>query len=148
MTNEVTCQQTSHLSQRYRIIGEKYGGGLNKYKHHYRVKLPIKMKVSKYKFVDEEKLYTDFRMECPLYESLLIILILEELAYKIQSVSMLQLQAGHKLYGLWIPNPDIPYIWHFKEGPSICLRQGMWNKLIYLYTYAMGKIFLNDTVKA
>ena len=202
MTNEITCYWTSHPAQRHRLIGEKYGGGLNKYRSHYQVKSPVKMRVSKYKFVDEEKLYADFRMECPLCESPLKILILGELAYNPERIYALE-QAGHKLYGLWIPNPvfcfstvgplpfghvedipfenwkekiqeirpdviygmlnfgavhlaydvmkaflDIPFVWQFKEGPSICLRQGMWDKLIYLYTHAAGKIFLNDTVKA
>jgi hypothetical protein len=44
-------------------------------------------------------------------------------------------------------NPDIPFVWHFKEGPSVCLNNGLWNDLIYLYTYADGKIYLNKTVK-
>lgn len=43
--------------------------------------------------------------------------------------------------------PDIPFVWHFKEGPSVCLRNGMWNRLIYLYTHATGKIFLNEAIK-
>jgi glycosyltransferase involved in cell wall biosynthesis len=44
-------------------------------------------------------------------------------------------------------NPDIPFVWHFKEGPSVCLNNGLWNDLIYLYTFADGKIYLNQTVK-
>jgi glycosyltransferase involved in cell wall biosynthesis len=42
---------------------------------------------------------------------------------------------------------SIPFVWHFKEGSSICLRQGTWDKLMYLYAFADGKIFLNKTVK-
>jgi len=44
-------------------------------------------------------------------------------------------------------NPDIPFVWHFKEGPSVCLRERLWNDLIYLYTFADGKIYLNRAVK-
>lgn len=42
---------------------------------------------------------------------------------------------------------EIPFVWHFKEGPSICLRNGTWDKLFHLYAYADGKIFLNRPVK-
>lgn len=41
----------------------------------------------------------------------------------------------------------IPFVWHFKEGASISLRQGSWNQLMYLYTFADGRIFINKTVK-
>lgn len=201
MTNEVSCNWTSHSIQRHRLIGEKYGGGLNKYRGYYKVQEPIKMKVSKYKFIDEEKLYANFRAELPLCETPLKILLLGELAYNPERIYAFE-QAGHKLYGLWVSNPvfcfstvgplpfghvedipldnweekireikpdiiygmlnfgavclaydvikacpDIPFVWHFKEGPSICLRQGTWDKLIYLYTHASGKVFLNDMVK-
>lgn len=201
MTNEISCNWTSHPLQRHRLIGEKYGGGINKYRGYYRVSEPIKMRVSKYKFIDEEKLYANFRFKQPLCDAPLKILLLGELAYNPERIYALE-QAGHKLYGLWVSNPafcfstvgplpfgnvediplenwerkmkeikpdiiygmlnfgavclaydvikmcpDIPFVWHFKEGPSICLRQGNWDKLIYLYTHASGKIFLNETVK-
>jgi len=42
---------------------------------------------------------------------------------------------------------DIPFVWHFKEGPSLCLKRGTWEKLLYLYAYADGKIYLNKTVR-
>lgn len=42
---------------------------------------------------------------------------------------------------------NIPFVWHFKEGPSVCLRTGLWEKLIYLYTYSDGKIFINEIAK-
>ena len=38
-------------------------------------------------------------------------------------------------------------MWHFKEGPSASLRMGSWDKLIYLYTHASIKIYLNEVVK-
>lgn len=201
MTNEVSCCWTSHPAQRHRFVSEKYGGGLNKYRNHYQVKTPIRMKVSKYKFIDEEKLYANFRERQPPCEVPLKILLLGELAYNPERIYALE-QAGHQLYGLWLPTPvfsfstvgplpfghvediplgcwkekikeikpdviyamlnfgsvpfaydvmkacpDIPFAWHFKEGPSVSLRNGVWDKLIYLYTHAAGKIFLNDTVK-
>lgn len=202
MTEEITCYWTSHPAQRHKITGEKYGGGLNKYRGFYQVKSPIKMRVSKYKFIDEEKLYAGFHVRYPAKDSSLKILLLGELAYNPERIYALE-QAGHQLYGLWVPHPafcfstvgplpfghvtdisfehwkegienvkpdviygmlnfgavtlaydvmrafpDVPFVWHFKEGPSVCLRQGTWDKLIYLYTHAAGRIFLNETVKA
>lgn len=201
MTNEISCFWTIHPAQRHRLISENYGGGLNKYRNHYQVKTPIKMKVSKYKFIDEEKFYANYREKQPLCEAPLKILLLGELAYNPERIYAFE-QAGHKLYGLWLPTPvfcfstvgplpfghvedvprenwkkrvkeikpdiiyamlnfgsvsfaydvmkacsQIPFVWHFKEGPSICLRQGTWDKLVYLYTHAAGKVFLNETVK-
>lgn len=43
--------------------------------------------------------------------------------------------------------PEIPFVWHFKEGPTVCLKRGTWDKLMYLYTHAHGKIYLNAYVK-
>lgn len=202
MTNEISCYWSLHPAQRHRYIGEKYGGGLNKYRSFYKVQAPIKMKVSKFKFIDEEKLYANYRVKQPSCRYPLKILLLGELAYNPERIYALE-QAGHQLYGLWTPNPvfsfstvgplpfgniqdisfedwkekikvikpdiiygmlnfgsvpfvydviksypDIPFVWHFKEGPSICLRHGTWDKLIYLYTHATGRIFLNEIVKS
>lgn len=201
MTDEASCYWTTHPTQRHCLISEKYGGGLNKYRNYYQVKTPIKMKVSKYKFIDEEKIYANFREKHSPCEASLKILLLGELSYNPERIFALE-QAGHQLYGLWLPTPvysfstvgplpfghiedipldswkeririikpdviyamlnfgsvsfaydvmracsDIPFVWHFKEGPSACLRDGVWDKLIYLYTHAAGKVFLNDIEK-
>jgi len=37
-------------------------------------------------------------------------------------------------------NPGIPFVWHFKEGPFICLEKGLWPALIALTTRADGTI--------
>jgi len=37
--------------------------------------------------------------------------------------------------------PGIPFVWHFKEGPFICLEQGSWPQLLALYRKADGRIF-------
>lgn len=200
-TNMVSCFWTNHPQQRHKIMGERYGGGINQYRAYYNVLSPIKIKVSKYKFIDEDKLYSSFRKEVKLKSDSLKILIVGELAYNPERIYALE-QAGHKLYGLWIPqpeftfntvgplpfgktttipyenwqksveevnpdiiyallntkaidlaydvlkaNPKIPFVWHFKEGPSVALGRGLWNKLIYLYTFSEGKIYLNDTAK-
>lgn len=43
--------------------------------------------------------------------------------------------------------PDIPFVWHFKEGPFLCFEHELWNKLVYLYHNADGKIFLSDELR-
>ncbi len=43
--------------------------------------------------------------------------------------------------------PHIPYVWHFKEGPSMCLKMGTWPQLIDLYAHASGRIFLNSLTR-
>ncbi|MDR1504241.1 MAG: glycosyltransferase family 2 protein [Prevotella sp.] len=42
---------------------------------------------------------------------------------------------------------QIPFVWHFKESHSHAMRNGLWEKLIYLYTHADGNIFINNEVK-
>lgn len=200
-TGQVTSYWTGHPYQRHKIISEKYGGGLNYYRSYYSVTDPLKIKVSKYKFIDEEKLYSTFRTVVPVAKGALKILIVGELAYNSERLYALE-QAGNKLFGLWVQKPafsfntvghlpfghvedipydhwkekvseikpdiiyallnfgavplayevlrtfsEIPFVWHFKEGPSVCLRQGTWNELLYLYTHADGKIYLNETIK-
>lgn len=201
LTQKVTCQWTQHPHQRHHIIGERYGGGLNKYRLYYNVKKPIKIKVSNIKFIDEEKFYANYREPQPLCDNPLKILLVGELAYNPERIYALE-EAGHKLYGLWDPHPvfsfstvgplpfghvedipqegwlqrvrkikpdviyamlnfgsvpyvysvvrqcqEIPFVWHFKEGPHLALRQGNWEKLMYLYENASGRIFLNEPVR-
>ncbi|MBX6313637.1 MAG: glycosyltransferase [Isosphaeraceae bacterium] len=45
-------------------------------------------------------------------------------------------------------NPGIPFVWHFKEGPFICLRRGTWPQLIDLLTRSDGLIFANPELRA
>lgn len=37
--------------------------------------------------------------------------------------------------------PDVPAVWHFKEGPFICLEKGTWPALIDVHRRADGQIF-------
>jgi len=43
---------------------------------------------------------------------------------------------------------DIPFVWHYKEGPSIGMHHGYWERLIDLYSYADGQIYLNPESKS
>ena len=43
--------------------------------------------------------------------------------------------------------PEYPFAWHFKEGPYLSIRLGDFDKLIYLYTNADLRIYINRYVK-
>lgn len=43
---------------------------------------------------------------------------------------------------------NIPFVWHFKEGPSLSRQTGFWKKLIDLYSYSDGQIYINSESKA
>jgi glycosyltransferase involved in cell wall biosynthesis len=80
-TQDITCFWTNHPFQRHKIVAEKYRGGLNYYRLFYQVNKPIKLRVSKYKFTDEEYLYKDFRARVKPNAHPLKILLVGELAY-------------------------------------------------------------------
>ena len=200
-TGTATCEWTSHLFQRHKICGERYGGGLNKYRAYYHVSRPLRFRASRYKTVDEKEAYAEYRR--PLQTACgdgLKILIVGELAYNPERIRALE-EAGHRFYGLWakprfcystvgplpfgqvedVPydqwrkrveeiKPDIiyallstsaidiahevlsadtgiPFVWHFKEGPHEAMKDGLWDKLIDLYTYADGRIYLIDETR-
>jgi len=44
-------------------------------------------------------------------------------------------------------NPGIPYVWHFKEGPFICLEKGTWNEMIELYARADGLVYCSEEMQ-
>lgn len=200
-TRNITCFWTQHPKQRHKLISEGRGGGISVFKGHYKMRQPLKLRVHKNKFIDEEVSYKDFRKP-PVYAAdRLKILLVGELAYNPERIYALE-EAGHELYGLWLKrpplsfytvgplqfghirdidndnwqeeirrikpdiiygllnfaavglaydvmraNPDIPFVWHYKEGPGVSLKNGDWEKLMYLYANADGKIYLNKYVR-
>lgn len=44
-------------------------------------------------------------------------------------------------------NLDIPFVWHFKEGPFFCRKFGIWKELVELYSNADGRIFISPEIK-
>lgn len=200
-TEKITAYWTSHPYQRHILISENYGGGINKARRYYKIKKPIRIRVAKEKFTDEYKLYSAYRKVQGVNENPLKILLVGELAYNPERIYALE-EAGHKLYGLWLPKPelsfftvgklpfghvtdlsvenwkdeikqikpdviyamlnwgaisfaydvmrafpDIPFAWHFKEGPHLAISMGLWDKLCYLYNHASLKIYINNTAK-
>ena len=199
-TGKTTCAWTNHPYQRHKICGEKFGGGLNKYRSYYNVQTPVRFRSTPYKTTDEVSLYAPYRKLTPARKDGLKILLVGELAYNPERIYALE-EAGHTLYGLWskprfaystigplpfghvetIPyerwqtrvkeikpdiiyallstsaidlahevlmsNTGVPFVWHFKEGPHEARKAGLWDKLIDLYTYADGKIYINREIK-
>ena len=103
-TGKITACWTSHPHQRHKLVSERYGGGINKLRNHYKTKTPLRIRLSKEKTWDEAKVYSSYRSECALAEKPMKILIVGELAYNPERIYALE-QAGHKLYGLWYPQP-------------------------------------------
>lgn len=200
-TNKISCDWTNHPYQRHKLIFERYGGSVNHYRKYYKTKNPVKIRISDYKFIDEEELYKNARKKIKQSKDSLKILLVGELAFHPDRIYALE-EAGHQLYGLWIKKPtycsttvgplpfgnvidipyndyqnrikeikpdiiygllnfgaiplayevlrncpDIPFVWHFKEGPQHAMREGLFEKLIYLYTHADGSIFINKEIK-
>ena len=54
---------------------------------------------------------------------------------------LLNWQAVPFAHAVLLATPGIPFVWHFKEGPFICLEQGTWPQLLALYRMADGRIF-------
>lgn len=200
---KITCYWTSHPFQRHKIMSEKYGGNLNFYRGFYHVKTPLKIRVSNYKFVNEEISFSKFiNVKRKAKKNGLKILIVGELGYNPERICGIE-EAGHTLYGLWLdrptyshtnigpfpfgnikhinPNnykeqvkkispdiiyallnfavvdlayeimksfPNIPFVWHFKEGPKLCIDLGKWEKLLNLYSLSDGKIYINEESKS
>jgi hypothetical protein len=44
-------------------------------------------------------------------------------------------------------NPGIPFVWHFKEGPFICLEKGTWRELAELHREADGCIYSSPAMQ-
>jgi hypothetical protein len=44
-------------------------------------------------------------------------------------------------------NPGVPFVWHFKEGPFICMEKGSWAQLVDLYVRADGRIYISPELR-
>jgi glycosyltransferase involved in cell wall biosynthesis len=55
--------------------------------------------------------------------------------------ALLNWQAVPLAHAVLRENPGVPFVWHFKEGPFICLEKGTWPALVELYTHADGAIY-------
>ena len=62
--------------------------------------------------------------------------------------ALLNWQAVPFAHHVLTENPGIPFVWHFKEGPFICLEKGTWAELIDLYARADGRIYTSPEMAA
>lgn len=60
---------------------------------------------------------------------------------------LLNWQAVPFVHELMLATPGIPFAWHFKEGPFICLEKGTWPQLLDLYRRADGRIFSSPEMR-
>jgi glycosyltransferase involved in cell wall biosynthesis len=61
--------------------------------------------------------------------------------------ALLNWQAVPFAHEILLKNPGIPFVWHFKEGPFICLEKGTWDELIDLYTKSDGQIYSSPEMR-
>ena len=60
---------------------------------------------------------------------------------------LLNWQAVPFVHEVMLATPGIPFAWHFKEGPFICLEKGTWPQLVDLYRRADGRIFSSPEMR-
>lgn len=61
--------------------------------------------------------------------------------------ALLNWQAVPFAHEVLMATRGIPFVWHFKEGPFICMEKGSWPQLIDLYQYADGQIFCSPEMR-
>ena len=61
--------------------------------------------------------------------------------------ALLNWQAVPFSHEVMMATRGIPFVWHFKEGPFICLEKGSWTQLVDLYRYADGRIFSSPEMR-
>lgn len=61
--------------------------------------------------------------------------------------ALLNWQAVPFAHQVLIDNPDVPFVWHFKEGPFDCIANGTWSKLMDLYRLSAGQIYCSPEMR-
>lgn len=61
--------------------------------------------------------------------------------------AQLNWQAVPFCHALMLATPGVPFVWHFKEGPFICLEKGTWPQLVELFEHADGCIFSSPEMR-
>lgn len=112
-TGTLSCEWVDHPLQRHKILQEP-AGGINPYRVYYQVQHPLRFHTSVGNCIDEVQHYRRFRErpDTPMAPDGLKILLVGELAYNPERILALE-ERGHKLYGLWIPDP----YWYNTVGP-------------------------------
>jgi glycosyltransferase involved in cell wall biosynthesis len=106
-TLQITAKWTGHPYQRHKLCGENYGGNLYKYKWYYQIDEAIRIRMDKYKTIDEKELYSQ-DLKVKVKNPSLKILIIGALSYNPERICAFE-EHGCKLYGYWKPNPLYAY---------------------------------------
>ena len=61
--------------------------------------------------------------------------------------ALLNWQAVPFAHEVLMATRGIPFVWHFKEGPFICLEKGTWPLLIDLHQHSDGQIFSSPEMR-
>jgi hypothetical protein len=61
--------------------------------------------------------------------------------------AQLNWQAVPFAHEVLMATPGIPFVWHFKEGPFICIEKGTWPLLVDLFRYSDGHIFSSPELR-
>ena len=61
--------------------------------------------------------------------------------------ALLNWQAVPFAHHVLVENPGVPFVWHFKEGPFVCIEKGTWRELVDLYTRADGRIYTTPELR-
>ena len=61
--------------------------------------------------------------------------------------AQLNWQAVPFAHEVMLATPAIPFVWHFKEGPFICLEKGTWPQMVELFQHADGRIFTSPEMR-
>ncbi len=61
--------------------------------------------------------------------------------------ALLNWQAVPFAHQVLVENTGVPFIWHFKEGPFICLEKGSWNELVDLHRRSDGQIYCSPEMR-
>jgi hypothetical protein len=61
--------------------------------------------------------------------------------------ALLNWQAVPFAHEVLMATSGIPFVWHFKEGPFICLEKGAWPQLVDLHQYSGGQIFSSPEMR-
>jgi len=112
-TQRISCEWVDHPAQRHKVVQEPVGG-INPYRVRYGVTHPLRFHTTRGNRIDEVERYRSFRErpDTPRAPDGLKILLVGELAYNADRVLALE-EAGHQLYGLWMPDP----YWYNTVGP-------------------------------
>jgi len=61
--------------------------------------------------------------------------------------ALLNWQAVPFAHEVMMAAPRVPFVWHFKEGPFICMEKGTWPLLVDLHRKADGQIFCSPEMR-